>query len=78
MDRFQGCWDTSATTAKNVRYLLQTDPKQWFGPTKENPANDSSRGLKDLHSEKTRWFEGPGFLWKSESEGYLDFKLGSN
>ena len=39
-------------------------------PTKENPADDSSRGLKDVHSEKTkRWFvEGPGFLWKSESE----------
>ena len=37
--------------------------------TKENPADDSSRGLKDVHSEKTkRWFEGPGFLWKSESE----------
>ena len=46
------------------------DPKQWFYvPTKENPADDSSRGLKDVHSEKTkRWFEGPGFLWKSESE----------
>ena len=73
-------WDTSATTVKNVRYLLQTDPKQWFfKPTKENPVDDSSRGLKDLHSEKTkRWFEGPGFLWKSESEGYLDCKLGSN
>ena len=56
------------------------DPKQWFYvPTKENPADDSSRGLKDVHSEKTkRWFEGPGFLWKSESEGYLDCKLGSN
>ena len=38
-------------------------------PTKKNPAGDSSRGLKDVHSEKTkRWFEGPGFLWKSESE----------
>ena len=46
------------------------DPKQWFYvPTKENPADDSSRVLKDVHSEKTkRWFEGPGFLWKSESE----------
>ena len=46
------------------------DPKQWFYvPTKENPAGDSSRGLKDVHSEKTKmWFEGPGFLWKSESE----------
>ena len=38
-------------------------------PTKKNPADGSSRGLKDVHSEKTkRWFEGPGFLCKSESE----------
>ena len=37
--------------------------------TKENPADDNSRGLKDVNSEKTkRWFEGPGFLWKSASE----------
>ena len=46
------------------------DPKQWFYvPTKENPADGSSRGLKDVHSEKTkRWFEGPGFLWKPDSK----------
>ena len=38
-------------------------------PTKENPADDSFGGLKDVNSEKTkRWFEGPGLLWKSESE----------
>ena len=31
------------------------DRKQWFYvPTKENPADDSSRGLKDVHSEKTK------------------------
>ena len=30
-----------------------TDPKQWFYvPTKENPVDDSSRGLKDVHLEK--------------------------
>ena len=48
----------------------KADPKQWFYvPTKENQADDSCRGLKDVHLEKTkRWFEGPGFSWKSESE----------
>ena len=72
-------WETTTTTAKNIRYLLQTgfnsseknaDPKQCFYvPTKQNPVDDSSRGLKDVHSEKIkRWFEGPGSLWKSESE----------
>ena len=31
------------------------DPKQWFYvPTKENPGGDSSRGLKDVHSEKQK------------------------
>ena len=38
-------------------------------PTKENPADDSCRGLKDRNSEKMkRWFEIPKFFWKSESE----------
>ena len=57
--------------ANRTQFIRENaDPKQWFYvPTKENPADDSSRGLKDVHSEKTkRWFEGPGFLWKSESE----------
>ena len=57
--------------ANRIQFIRENeDPKQWFYvPTKENPADDSSRGLKDVHSEKTkRWFEGPGFLWKSESE----------
>ena len=57
--------------ANRIQFIRENaDPKQWFYvPTKENPGDDSSRGLKDVHSEKTkRWFEGPGFLWKSESE----------
>ena len=38
-------------------------------PTNENPVDDSSRGLKDVHSKKIkRWFEGSQFLWKSERE----------
>ena len=57
--------------ANRIQFIRKNaDPKQCFYvPTKQNPANDSSRGLKDVHSEKIkRWFEGPGSLWKSESE----------
>ena len=57
--------------ANKIQFIRENaDPNQWFYmPTKKNPAGDSSRGLKDVHAEKTkRWFEGPGFLWKSESE----------
>ena len=54
-----------------IKFIIENaDPKQWFYvPTKENPADDSSRGLKDVHLEKTkRLFEGLRFLEKSESE----------
>ena len=57
--------------ANRIQFIRENaDPKQWFYvPTKENSADESSRGLKDVHSEKTkRWFEGPGFLRKPESE----------
>ena len=57
--------------ANRIQFIRENaDPKQWFYvPTKENPADDSSRGVRDVHSEKTkRWFEGPRFLWKPESE----------
>ena len=57
--------------ANRIQFIRENaDPKQWFYmPTKENPADDSSRQLKDVNSEKTkRWFEGPGVLWKPKSE----------
>ena len=57
--------------ANRIQFIRENaDPKQWFYvPTKENSADESSRGLKDVPSEKTkRWFEGPGFLRKPESE----------
>lgn len=43
-----------------------TQPKQWrYIPTKENPADDASCGLKveDFLSNK-RWIDGHSFLWK--------------
>ena len=49
-------WDTTTTAAKKIKIFVtnkiqfiieNADPKQWFYvPIKENPADDSSRGLK--------------------------------
>ena len=45
-------------------------PNQWkYVATKENPADDASRGLNGLALlEGQRWLEGPEFLWKPENE----------
>ena len=43
-----------------------TSPDQWrYVDTKENPADDASRGLgaKEL-TRNNRWWNGPNFLWK--------------
>ena len=44
--------------------------EQWkYISSKDNPADDGSRGLDATKVNKvTRWFNGPGFLWKPESE----------
>ena len=44
--------------------------EQWkFISSKENPADDGSRGLDATKVNKvTHWFNGPAFLWKPESE----------
>ena len=44
--------------------------KQWkYIATKENPADDASRGLNGLALiGGQHWLQGPGFLWKVESE----------
>ena len=45
-----------------------SSPDQWrYVDTKENPADDASRGLdaKTL-TEQQRWLTGPGFLWQPE------------
>ena len=52
-----------ANRVQQIRDL--TSPKQWkYVDTKENPADDASRGLsaKDLVNN-TRWWNGPSFLW---------------
>ena len=47
-----------------------SEPKQWrHCPGKENPADDSSRGLDaDEYLKSRRWLNGPDFLWKEECE----------
>ena len=45
-----------------------TDVLQWqYISTKENPADDCSRGLEMKQNKNVkRWFQGPEFLWKTE------------
>ena len=47
-----------------------SDPNQWrYANTKENPADDASRGLDaSTLTEQQRWVKGPKFLWQSENE----------
>ncbi|XP_078371358.1 uncharacterized protein LOC144655010 [Oculina patagonica] len=44
----------------------RTSPDQWnYVETKENPADDASRGLTAQEMiDSTRWWSGPEFLWK--------------
>ena len=47
-----------------------SDPSQWrYVETKENPADDASRGLDaKTMIEQQRWLRGPEFLWQPEKE----------
>jgi transposase InsO family protein len=56
----------------------RSEPSQWhYVPTRDNPADDCSRGLTMEKLLKTdRWFQGPHFLWKEESE-WPECKLSS-
>ena len=63
--RFQVCVANRVQTIRNL-----SDPSQWkYVDTKENPANDASRGLdvKALN-EQQRWLRGPRFLWQPEKD----------
>ena len=45
-----------------------TSPDQWnYVETKENPADDASRGLSSQQlNETSRWLTGPAFLWQPD------------
>ena len=63
--RFQVCVANRVQTIRNL-----SDPSQWkYVDTKENPADDASRGLdaKALN-EQQRWQRGPRFLWQPEKD----------
>ena len=45
-----------------------THVEQWsYIPTRENPADDASRGLNaEWESSNNCWFQRPSFLWQEE------------
>lgn len=65
-------------------YLLQTvfreiqdksSADQWmYVDTKNNQADDGSRGLRAGQLSKSKWIAGSEFLWKSEDEWRLPSK----
>ena len=57
--------------ANRVQTILNlSDASQWrYVGTKENPADDASRGLDGQSLlDNQRWLNGPAFLWKPEEE----------
>jgi len=45
-----------------------TQESQWrYIESKENPADEASRGMKGEDFPDSRWLSGPSFLWKEES-----------
>lgn len=53
--------------ANRVSFIRDaTQPQQWrYVPTKDNPADDASRGLNvESFLNNERWLKGPSFLWK--------------
>ena len=47
--------------------------KQWkFVHSKVNPADDATRGLSATEFIKSKWSQGPAFLWKDETEWEIE------
>lgn len=60
-----------------------SEPSQWrHVGSKDNPADNASRGMKvSEFLNKTRWLEGPAFLWRPEEDWpktVLDISLDSD
>ena len=46
-----------------------TNSGQWrYVESKENPADEASRGMKAQELQQSRWILGPAFLWKKEDK----------
>ncbi|CAG4984588.1 unnamed protein product [Parnassius apollo] len=54
----------------------KSKPEDWrWVPTKENPADDATRGIPIEFDHNARWFNGPSFLRPPEEEWpFHDFK----
>ena len=51
----------------------RTHRSQWrYVDTKQNPADEASRGMKTDEFQDSRWILGPEFLWKKEREWLND------
>ena len=47
--------------------------KQWkFVNSKVNPVDDATRGLSATEFMKSKWRQGPEFLWKNETEWEIE------
>ena len=56
--------------ANRVQQIKEkTDVQQWhYIPTKENPADDASRGLNAAKENSSiRWFQGSRYLWQEDT-----------
>ena len=44
-----------------------TNAEDWhYVDSKDNPADEASRGVDPKRWKKSKWFEGPSFLWKKD------------
>ncbi|XP_045772958.1 uncharacterized protein LOC123872620 [Maniola jurtina] len=50
-----------------IEELTNVGEWRWV-PTKENPADDATRGTPNDFNQAARWFQGPSFLRKNEDE----------
>ena len=57
-----------ANRIQQIRENTEVQQRQYV-PTRENPADDASRGLnaERVHS-RSRWFQGPLLLWHNEKD----------
>nr|XP_054775363.1 uncharacterized protein LOC129283739 [Lytechinus pictus] len=60
-----------ANRVKQIRDA--SSPSQWnYVETKDNPADQASRGIRVDQQEMTKWLIGPGFLWKDDVEDEMN------
>ena len=65
--------------SNRVQLIRQlTDPVDWrYVPTKDNPADDASRGARAKDLDRTRWMRGPPFLRLSADQWPVSPRVGA-